>query len=371
VIPPTGGHLEKQPLVSIIVPAWNAAETLRETLQSASAQTYENVEIVIVDDGSSDQTAAIAAEFCRNESHARLVRQGNLGLSAARNRAVRESSGLWIAPLDADDLWHPTKIEKQVHAALAAPVVPGFVYCWYQYIDEHGYILGSGPRWAFNGPALKRLAYQNTIHTALLSRRAIESVSGYDESLRACEDVMIQLQIARRFPVATVPEHLVGYRQRPDSMSRNTDLVILSWKAVLAQLVADGADIPPRLIRWIDAFFYRIMAERRITEGAFGEALRLFASALRRDPLRWGPYGIYRLTRTAVRLVRGRRLRLERMHFYSVDPRTFISPDPDELPVLISLLDRMEAARLSRLAAKETVSGVPEARAGDPAEQVL
>ena len=341
------------PLVSVIVPAFNAEKTLGETLQSGAAQTYANIEIVIVDDGSTDSTAEIAAEFCAREPRARLVRQENRGLAGARNRGVRESSGPWIAPLDADDLFHPTTVEKQVRAALAAPAPPGFVYCWYQDIDEQGFVLGSGPRWAFHGAALKRLAYQSTIHTVLLSRSAVESVGGYDESLKACEDVMIQLRIARSWPVAAVPEHLVGYRKRAGSMSRDTALVIRSWQAVLDRLVAEGADLPPRLRRWVDSFLARIAAEERLRSGSAGEGLRLFLRALRSDPGRWGRYAAYRLARTAVRLLRGRRPAAERTHFLEADPRIFVSPDPDELPAMAASLARFEEARIGRLAAME------------------
>ena len=108
---------DERPLVSVIIPAWNAEATLLETLQSAASQTYPNIEIIIIDDGSTDGTAAIARDFCAGEPRARLVRQDNQGLSAARNRAVAESRGTWIAPLDADDLWHPTTVEKQVGRA--------------------------------------------------------------------------------------------------------------------------------------------------------------------------------------------------------------------------------------------------------------
>lgn len=344
----------EHPLVSVIIPAWNAEATLLETLESAAAQTYPNIEIVIVDDGSTDRTAAIAAEFCEREPRAKLVRQENRGLSAARNRGVQESSGPWIAPLDADDLWHPAKVEKQVRAALEAAEEPGFVYCLYRDIDARGYVLGSGPRTAFNGSAFQRLIYQNTIHTLLLSRSAAERVGGYDESLRASEDTMIQLAIARHYPVAGVAEHLVGYRKRPDSMSRDTDLVIRSWRGVLRSHAAQGAKISPRLTRWMEALFRRLRAEEALGQGDYGKALRLFTGAVLRDPLRWGSYTLYRMARTAARLARGRRRRSPLL-FSEVDPQTYVSSDPDEIWFLVALLDRLESRRLKGLAASETL----------------
>src|SRR5438067_5755150 len=100
--------------VSVIVPAWNAEETLLETLESAAAQTHRNLEILIVDDGSTDRTGDIAAGFCASEPRALLLRQDHRGLAAARNRAIDEAKGDYIAPLDADDLWHAQKIERQL-----------------------------------------------------------------------------------------------------------------------------------------------------------------------------------------------------------------------------------------------------------------
>jgi glycosyltransferase involved in cell wall biosynthesis len=101
------------PLVSVIVPAFNAATTLAEALGSALAQTYKNIEILVVDDGSTDATAAIAREFAAADGRVSLVRRSNGGIAAARNSGIAVSKGAYIAPLDADDLWHPTKIEKQ------------------------------------------------------------------------------------------------------------------------------------------------------------------------------------------------------------------------------------------------------------------
>ena len=105
------GH---QPLVSVVMPAWNAEATIVEALRSVAAQTYRDLEIIIVDDGSTDATAALAKEFCASDPRARTVRRSNGGPAAARNLGIAEARGEWIALIDADDVWHPTKIEKQL-----------------------------------------------------------------------------------------------------------------------------------------------------------------------------------------------------------------------------------------------------------------
>src|SRR5438270_8611564 len=95
-----------EPIVSVIIPAWNAEETLKETLISVASQTHRSLEIIIIDDGSTDKTANIAADFCGSDCRARLIQKARGGLAAARNTGIDEANGSWIAPLDADDLWH-------------------------------------------------------------------------------------------------------------------------------------------------------------------------------------------------------------------------------------------------------------------------
>src|SRR6185503_19458162 len=96
--------------------------------------------------------------------------------------------GDWFAPIDADDLWHPTKIEKQLALALRSADPVGFVYCWYREVDEAGRVLASGPRVPLSGRVFSQLAYVNAVENGsalLLSRRAVEDIGGYDESLPA------------------------------------------------------------------------------------------------------------------------------------------------------------------------------------------
>jgi glycosyltransferase involved in cell wall biosynthesis len=346
-----------RPLVSVIVPAWNAEATLTETLRSVGSQTYTELEIVIVDDGSTDGTASIASAFCRSEPRATLVRKANGGLSSARNAAIAASLGEWIAPLDADDIWHPTAIERMVGAALSAPQRPGFVYCWYRDIDESSRLLGSGPRWAFSGPALQRLAYWNTIHSVMLSRDAVEAVGGYDEDLRACEDIMMQLSIARFFPVAVVTEHLLGYRTRPGSMSSDTRLIVASAQAVNRKLVASGAQISKDVLRWNEALFERMLADRSMAVGDRSGAALHMSRAIRIDPVRWGAYATYRLARTARHRMFGRRKALARPLFNQVDPRSELSSDADEIVWFSALLRRLDERRVAHLQRSERLEG--------------
>jgi glycosyltransferase involved in cell wall biosynthesis len=109
-------------LVSVIIPAHNASRFLRQTLESVVRQTHQDLEIIVVDDGSTDNTVRIAVGIQKQDSKVTLYRQANQGASVARNLGIEKSKGNFIAFLDADDLWHPTKIEKQHDLLLALPL---------------------------------------------------------------------------------------------------------------------------------------------------------------------------------------------------------------------------------------------------------
>ena len=123
-------------LVSVIIPAFNAAANIRQTLNSVLAQTYQEIEVIVVDDGSSDATSAIVEEFVARDPRFQLVRQSNAGVGAARNTAIRKARGKYIAPLDADDFWFPEKLEKQVACIEQCGDETGLVYCWSTLIDR-------------------------------------------------------------------------------------------------------------------------------------------------------------------------------------------------------------------------------------------
>jgi glycosyltransferase involved in cell wall biosynthesis len=129
-------------LVSVVIPAFNAAEYIRETLHSALAQTYQALEVIVVDDGSTDATGSIVEEFVKKDARVQLVRQCNAGVGAARNTAIRMARGDYIAPLDADDIWFPEKLEKQVARMEQYGEETGMVYCWSMRIDKRGEFIG-------------------------------------------------------------------------------------------------------------------------------------------------------------------------------------------------------------------------------------
>jgi glycosyltransferase involved in cell wall biosynthesis len=270
------------PLVSVIVPAWNAQSTLAETLQSAAAQTYRNLEIVIVDDGSADRTAGIAADFCASDARARLIRQPNAGVAAARNRAIEEAVGEFIAPLDADDLWHAEKIERQLATFTASPPSVGLVYCWYRMIDEAGEV--TEPPWApvMEGSVFRQHLKLNpgTGSSPLIRRGALGDLR-YDPALQragnqGCEDWLLQLHIAARWDIACTRAFLLGYRQSAAAMSSDKERMIRSH-IQMYEIVR--RDFPGRETRTVTGELARWQARHALIKGKWAELVRAFATA--------------------------------------------------------------------------------------------
>lgn len=130
--------------VSIITPCWNGEKYIGETIESVLGQTYPDWEMLIVDDGSTDGSRRIAAEYAGRDRRIRLFSQENAGSAAARNRGIREASGRYIALLDADDLWDPSFLEKQLAFMKEKKAV--CVCCSYRYIDENSVYSGKAAK---------------------------------------------------------------------------------------------------------------------------------------------------------------------------------------------------------------------------------
>ena len=213
-------------LVSVIIPAFNAAHTLGDTLDSVRRQTHRHLEIIVVDDGSQDRTAEIAEEHAAEDGRVRLVRQENGGVARARNAGAAASRADYLAPVDADDLWHPDKIARQLAALRAAGPEAGYAYTFYRHIDTAGRVFeDSGSR--VEGAAFLRAIMGNFVtngSSLLIRRAAFESVGGYDPTLRdaglqGCADYLLQMLIARHWRVVCVPAYLTGYRIVEGTMS--------------------------------------------------------------------------------------------------------------------------------------------------------
>ncbi|HZP58789.1 MAG TPA: glycosyltransferase family A protein, partial [Opitutaceae bacterium] len=216
-------------LVSIVIAAHNAVGYLDETLASAVAQRYNPLEIIVVDDGSTDATAELVRGWSERDPRIRLIQQANAGVGAARNTGIAAARGRYIAPLDADDLWDPDKITAQVAEMELWGPRAGFAYCWVRTINEHGRMTGIQPRCSASGGVFGALLIGNFLHNAsvpLFRADALKLVGGYatreeQGGVQGCEDWELCLRVANRYDVCVVPRVLVSYRIVQSGMSFN------------------------------------------------------------------------------------------------------------------------------------------------------
>ncbi len=200
-------RMQDDELVSVVLPVHNGAATIDETLRSVRSQTYRNLEILVVDDGSLDETFQVVARHAAADARIRLLRQANLGVAAARNNGIAQARGKVVAFVDADDLWAKEKIEKQIAALRAAGPRCALVYTWYALIDEDSGVIDRSYRPYQSGNVLARMCYGNLIgngSSALVTKAAIIEAGGFNPLLRArraqgCEDYQLYFRIAERY----------------------------------------------------------------------------------------------------------------------------------------------------------------------------
>lgn len=220
------------PRISVLLPCFNHGRYIEDALGSVAAQTFQDYEVIVVDDGSTEPETAIRLAAVQAQGTT-VLRTENRGLPAARNFAARHASGEVFCALDADDRLAPTWFEKGMRL-LDERRDLGFVSHWLEtFGDEHW-------RWTPESCDLPSLLARNTVNGAALVRRgAFEAVGGYDESMRSgCEDWDLWLRLVQQgYRGAIIPEVLFYYRRRADSMSRMMT-ADTSYSAPLARLIA-------------------------------------------------------------------------------------------------------------------------------------
>lgn len=218
--------IETPPVVSVVIPAYNAAWCVRKAIDSVLAQEFREFELLVVDDGSTDDTAAVLALY---GDAIRVVRQRNGGLSNARNAGIRESRGEFVAFLDADDWWLPEKLGRQIALMRERPDL-GFISNAARVEDSDGRLLSVWPCARWDGSFLVHLFSSNGdvagSGSAVLARRALfRLVGGFDETLRSLEDVDMWMRLGAVADYACIQEPMAVILKRPDSMSRNLEVM--------------------------------------------------------------------------------------------------------------------------------------------------
>ncbi|MCT7964361.1 glycosyltransferase [Laspinema sp. D1] len=209
------------PTISVIIPAYNAEKTIQETIESLLNQTFQDFDVIVINDGSTDRTGEIVSNF--TDSRIQVFSFPNSGAPKSRNVGFSKSSGEYIAFLDADDLWTPDKLEAQLQALQAHPEV-GVAYSWSDCIDESSCFLRRGGHITVNGDAYPQLLMMDILENGsnpLIRRQALLEINGFDETLPAGQDWDLYLRLALRYHFVTVPRSQVLYRISDQSLSSN------------------------------------------------------------------------------------------------------------------------------------------------------
>jgi glycosyltransferase involved in cell wall biosynthesis len=274
--------------VSCLMAAHNAAGTILESVESVLRQTRSDWELIIVDDGSTDGTAAVAAGI--DDPRVTVLRQEKLGPSAARTRALAVARGEFVAPIDADDVWLPRKLELQVEALERRPDA-AVAYGWTDFVDEKLRPLYADLRARFEGRVLEELLRKNFVacgSNTLMRRATVMEVGGFDETLQAAEDWELHTRLAARHSFVAVAEVVVLYRRSPRSLSSRFRLVEQHFLVANRKVFAAA----PAEARWLEgktrAAFYRYLLlrtmESRSTPGKWQAVPRYATIAVWNDP---------------------------------------------------------------------------------------
>ena len=292
------------PKVSVVIPTFNRAHLVRESIDSVLNQTYRDIEVIVVDDGSSDDTARVVNSY---GEPVRYLFQENKGQGAARNTGIRAAKGEYVAFLDSDDLWSPTKLERQVLLLTRNVAVP-FVYCDAEYFDdESGRLLYRSCQLLklYEGDHVGgRLLVSNFIPAAspVVRRTIFEEVGYFDEDrlLQGSEDWEMWLRIAARHPIAVIREPLARYRLHAGNMVGRGYGDPLRWcdrrTAVIQRAVHFASDVyGPFSDKAMGATLLET-AKFLLEQDRHGEARTMIQKAMLHVPRWWRVYLLWLLT---------------------------------------------------------------------------
>jgi len=274
--------------VSVVIPAYNASAWIAETLKSVLEQDYPNFEVIVIDDGSKDDTSGIVGHY----PAVRYIHKENGGTATARNLGIREATGEYIAFVDADDLWVPTKLSKQMRLIEERCVewVYSDAYAFDHTTGKRLYRFGDVHRGLHSGNVLEKLFIDCFIPspTPVISRKIFKRVGLFNESndVKNREDWEMWLRIARIYPVLCVNEPLAHYRVHATSKTGGNDpLVTLDENLVVIEKMLDiepGRLVPVRNKAFAHA--HRTTAGILISQGEFRAARVLLLKSFRLEP---------------------------------------------------------------------------------------
>lgn len=227
----------EKPLVSVIIPTYNRASMTMEAVQSVLRQTYDNFEIIVVDDGSTDNTYEIINQI--DDKRIRYIYQENARQAAARNRGIEAACGDYIAFLDSDDLFFPQKLEQQVEYLTQNPHI-GLLYSGYVFSGRQEN-LRTEHYATLSGQPIAQIMTRMEIATSavIMPRQVFDIVGNFKTTLPGVEDMEFWVRVANHFPIASIPEPLVEIRVNSVNPNRNVyrrlNNTLYVWDEIFSQ----------------------------------------------------------------------------------------------------------------------------------------
>lgn len=289
------------PLVSVVIPAYNAVRFLPDSIPSVLTQTWTDLELIVVDDGSTDGTAACVRTF--DDPRIRLVSQANRGLAGARNGGIRAARGRYIAFLDADDLWHPEKLARHVQHLQAQPDV-GVSYSASALMDDQGRDMHLLQNPKLHGVTARDVFLRNPVGNGsapVIRRQTLDDIAFaaptgapgewwyFDERFRQSEDIECWLRIAlcTHWSFEGLAEPLTRYRVNAGGLSATLDKQYATWQTAVDKMRAIAPFFVARYERQARAYQLRYLARRALSLQDPRRALRLLVQAVHSFPGMW------------------------------------------------------------------------------------
>ena len=283
---------------TIVIPVYNGEDLIAEAIESALAQTYDDFEVLVVDDGSTDGSADVARRY--DDPRLRLFQQPNGGLNAARNAGIREGRGEYVGLLDADDIWEPTKLTKHAAHLDAKPEV-GLSFSGSWMMDETGRAMGLNQSPQIDGITPLVLVTRNPVgngSTPLLRRTALDAIAHphptgkhahtcwFDEELRQSTDIecWLRLSLQTDWKIEGIDEALTGYRINPHGLSANVRRQLETWTQMIEKTALYAPDFIAEHGALAKAYQLRYLARRAVSLREPALAWKFATGSLRSSP---------------------------------------------------------------------------------------
>jgi len=275
-------------LIDVIIPCYNYGMYLNDSIESVLRQTFQDFNLFIIDDGSTDNTREVGERFQSIHPNIHYVFHENRGLPAARNVGLKLSTAPFIAFLDADDVWMPKKLEESLRLFSLQPNI-GMVYTVIELMDNAGNQLSPArPCAPVKGNVFRQLLFRNRIvspSSVLLRRECIDKVGGFDELLPCCADWDLWLRITRFFQIDFVANPMVKVRIHPSNMHKNVEKMVRDKLVLIHKALRDESKVLSDIEQSVRANLYLTVSRQYIDIGSQKKTLQFILKALITKPL--------------------------------------------------------------------------------------